>query len=279
MRPRFSGEVGLGRIDEAKAAFESVVIADQDDWPPLAGSQLWVQALRDKNDTEANAIFVTLSTRYQFEQLSELMPPELRDEIISAYFSGFDSYGAVLEFNPARVQNVQTAAAIDRFLSYDGRGDVRRQLEVSRAFRFNEQFDEAVKIAEVVSRDFPTEMEPLRHYERLLRITGKPQLAIDELNAFLARAKNGPRRSDVHILIMRARSYAALEDWENAERDIDSVMQAKTNWVHAEAPAALIKGFLLTRRGSEAEAEAIWRDTFKQYRGHLSRDAARVVPR
>jgi tetratricopeptide (TPR) repeat protein len=82
----------LGRIDEAKTAFGSVVNADGDDWPPLAGSQLWVQALREKNDAEANAIFLTLSNRYQFEQLSDLLPPELHDEIIGAYFSGFDSY-------------------------------------------------------------------------------------------------------------------------------------------------------------------------------------------
>jgi tetratricopeptide (TPR) repeat protein len=263
----------LGRIDEAKTAFGSVVNADGDDWPPLAGLQLWVQALREKNDAEANAIFLTLSNRYQFEQLSALLPPELHDEIIGAYFSGFDSYGAVLEFNPDRLQNVQTAAAIDRFLSHDGRGDVKRQLEVSRAFRFSEQFDEALKVAEGVTRDFPAELDPLRHFQRLLRITGKPQQAIDELNAFMARPENESSRSNVHIMIMRARSLAALQDWENAERDIDSAIATQTNWVHAEAPTALIKGFLLSRRGSETEAEAIWRDTFLKHRGHLGVDA------
>src|SRR6202040_994031 len=88
-----------------------------------------------------------------------------------------------------------------------------------------------------------------------------------ELDAWLLTANGDLRRDSEGVvyfpLVERARLHAALEKWDEAERDLDRFFalqseQARRSY-HFHAAACLLQGFLRERRGDQAGALAAWR--------------------
>ncbi len=258
--------VQLNRIDEAADTFSQLIAASNDRWPPLAGCQLWMLRLRQNRQADADAIYDTLSTRFRFEQLAVLIPDEVRGEILETYRNDFRTISSVLRYNPNLVRNMQRLAAVDRLLSADGKGDVFTQMEVSRAYRMMGDLDSALAVAERLAQGSDNSTV-LRHYSRLLRLTGQPDLAKKMITQMFAANPNFYSSRKTEMRAELARAHAALKEWDLCEavvddayrlhRDVERLRPDKLTYF------ALMKGFLLERRGATAQAKQIWLESFK----------------
>jgi WD40 repeat protein/tetratricopeptide (TPR) repeat protein/tRNA A-37 threonylcarbamoyl transferase component Bud32 len=264
----------LGRAEEALAILETVAKAEGERWPLLASAERWVLLLRAKRLAEANTAFDVMTDRFQFGQVSMLLPQELKQEILEAYSSDLISIGVLMRPNPDLVPSLQNLAAVDRYLSIDGHGDDFTQMEVARGYQIMGDVRSALAVAADLARHThsPTIQ---RHYLRLLRLNGEPQVALAELERIEQRHAADNTPLDRLIYIERARICAALERWAECDEAIEAF-----NEKHRENPnvaphlitySALMKGFLLEREGAHGAAEAVWREGFEAMRPELTR--------
>ncbi len=258
------------RFDEAGEVLSPLMSQASDQWGALAGIQLWVTAVRQKEPANADAVFELLENRFRFEQLATLIPTEVRDEILASYLNSFSSVSTALQFDPNRVRNMERAAAVDRLLSPDGRGRYANQMELVRVYRFIEDWPKALEVIKPLierSRDSVS----MRHYTRILKFSGQPERAIEELDRVISGRVNGGMtepRILVHYLVDRARAYYALGELQAAEADARQAVelgqsgQRRSFDPHNHSLAALMLGFLLESRGQTAAAQDVWRDGF-----------------
>jgi serine/threonine protein kinase len=263
--------VKLNREDEADLLFEELMLESGNRWPPLAGCWLWLIRLRQNRLDDADAIYTVLSSRaaeYQFSQLAALIPVELREGILSRYLRPFDSLSTLLNHSPDQMANAVRAGEVDRFLSHDGRGDPLTQMELSRALRFADDLEAALDISRDVALSTGN-VTCMRHYSRLLRLTGDPDSALREVTESIEFHKATGRHNV--LLIERARVYAALERWDEVERDINEIFKLERDrglvGIETLTYAYLIKGFLHDRKGKLDQAKLVWDEGFLRCRG------------
>ncbi len=262
----------LNRSDEAAKRFSDLLSQPQQHWPPLAGCQLWLMHLRDKQRDEANAVYDVLSIRFRFADIAALIPDSVRREILAAYDSDFKSIATVLKYNPDLVRDMQRLAAVDRFLSADGRGNVYTQLEVTRAYRMMGDLENALMLSEQISKQTDI-ITVVRHHTRLLRMTGQPERAQRYLNSVFQRNPSLTESHEMELRFERARLAAALENWTECEQILDEAYRIHRS-SHPISPdlltyLALMKGFLLDHQGARPQAEAVWREAYQAMRPAL----------
>lgn len=265
--------IELNRLDDAALLLAPLMSEPQEIWPPLAACQLWMVRLLQKNRAEADSVYETLASRFRFDQLAALVPDGLRQTILEAYRSDLSSVAGMFRYEPQRVQKMERLAAIDRLFSADGRGDDLTQIEVARAYRFLGDQHAALRIVEPVAKG-SSKSTTWRHYLRLLRMTGQPRAALEQLDQ---TAQNPVLRDDVNLLVERARVYAALEDWQACEATVDEVYWRLGSLAVDEMGtlvyAGLMKGFLLERRDAAAGAQGVWRQAFRICQPELGRSS------
>ncbi len=265
----------LNQDEEADRLFEALMLEPGDRWPPLAGCWLWLIRLRQNRVDDADAIFTVLSSRadeYQFSQLAALIPAELREGILSRYLRPFNSLFTLFNNRPEIVGNARRAVEIDRFLSHDGRGDPLTQMELSRALRFEGDLTAALEVAREVALS-TGDLTCMRHYSRLLRLSGDAGTALNEVNASIElHERLGPVPT---LLIERARVFAALKRWDEAGQDVRRVLQLEQDGTPVGPEAMsyiyLMHGFLLARQGMNGESEQAWNAGFLRCRDVLNR--------
>jgi WD40 repeat protein/tetratricopeptide (TPR) repeat protein/tRNA A-37 threonylcarbamoyl transferase component Bud32 len=268
--------MNLGRLEEAAARFAPLLEAAGERWPPLAGCYLWVIRLRQKREAEADAIFDTLSTRYRLDQFAALIPQELAAEIRASYQSKLESLSSLMRFNPELVRDHERLAAVDRFFSHDGRGNELVQMEVSRAYHLLGDIPNALQAAENVARG-SRHGTVMRHYVRLLRLSGEAQRGLEELQRFRATDTRAGSWENTTLELELARVYAALGKLNESEDVVDEMLR-RHRLVQPFEPRifvylALIKGMHLDRRGARGPAEEIWREGYLQMRPLLRKQA------
>ncbi len=255
----------LNRTEEAAARLANLLAQPHDRWPPLAGCQLWLLRLRQDQMDEANAVYDSLSIRFDFAEIAALIPEDVRREILKAYRSMFRSISTVLVYNPDLMKDIQRLASVDRFLSIDGRGIVTTQLEVVRGYRMVGDLASALAVTERMSQetDFPT---VVRHHSRMLRLTGQPIQAARYLDAVAARKSKARDPRDMMIRLEHIRVAAALGNWQRCEQMVDEAYHFHRTVGPIPSDyfsyLALMKGFMLERRGSTRQANAIWREGY-----------------
>ena len=270
----------LNRTDEAVPLLEEILAESGDRWPPLAGCQLWVLKLRQKKSIDAGNVFESLSSRYRLGQLAALLPHDIREEILERYFTTLGSVSVMTRIDPQLVAMVERGAAIDRFLSLDGRGSLKRQLAVSRAYRFVGRLEEGLQQAARVAEDYD-EPVTVRDYSRLLRLTGQPQRARELLKKALAEHTEETDRLYPHSLTREdARVLIALDRWREAEDVIDTFIAdrraadrqiTKTEW-----ELFLLKGFLREHFDDQPGATKYWREGYRLFKPVI--DGVRTEP-
>lgn len=75
----------LNRPDDAAAKLEAVMAQPGDRWPAIAAVYLWSLRLKQNRVQDADAILVTLGTRFKREQLLQLIPESTRSNITDTY--------------------------------------------------------------------------------------------------------------------------------------------------------------------------------------------------
>lgn len=268
----------LNRDAEAGPILANVFSREGKLWPPLAGCQLWAIAVQRDDRQEADAVFSSLTARFEFSEVATAIPQETRDTILKSYLGTMDHFGSVLRNDPDRISKCEQAIVIDRLLSSDGRGSYNAQLQLSRAYRYEDKFDQALESLSDLWERFPDNRTVTRHYSRVLRMVSQFQRALQVLAITRGHLRDQPAH-DLEVLLERSRVNAALERWSEAERDVDNVLAmtaqleregAPIGWlIHSESHAWLMKGFLQDRRGERAASMRTWRRGFERCRSGL----------
>lgn len=270
----------LGRSAEAEKILSEQFRNEGEIWPALAGCELWAIWLKQNRRDDANGLFTTLSSRFRFDQLATIVSAESRSVILNAYFKELDSFSSILRFDPNRVARFEQATEVDRLMSPDGRGQFRNQLQLTRAYRLVNEFEQARdRLAELWKR-FPDNPEVARHYARVLRMQNDPVEARKVVEETRERNSDIPHIQSL-LLLERAKSYISQEEWSRAEIDVDQVLgeahdierteQHENPRLNFEVRAWLIKGFLQRRRGETVAGLNSWRQGFSRCREVIRR--------
>lgn len=262
----------MKRADDAAMLFRELFSEEDERWAPAAGCQLWILLLTQRQSADAEAVYEQLQSRFRPEQLVRLVAREDRDRLIALHMKDFDSLGQILRRDPDRLRNHEQAAAIDRLLSPDGHGTLAVQFELERAYRFENRLEDALKVSQWADsitgpRDVGRDLVLLRQRARVLRQLNRPAEAVDLLTKWLAT----PSALPPHISVVQsemARCRIAMSHWQAAETEIEAVLYSHpTDSTEGLFPAAaLLKGFLLERRGELSEAQRIWSEGLQRGR-------------
>jgi tetratricopeptide (TPR) repeat protein len=279
--------LNLNRLDEAATLFEQLGGEAGPRWPLMAASQLWMLRLRQDRIDEAESVFTSIEARHKFEELAALVPDDLRQRILRSYSVAGASY---LLFNPNMVRNLERAIAVGDYLQSTEMSTFQKMI-LGRAYQMVGRHDESLRLSEEVLRWYESQpadnsrvpLFELEEYAWQLRLRGEPQRARDAVDRWLYESPGVFRRFGGHevaeLLIERARSNAALGDWETAERDIETLFKAfSARPADRQSPvyfanACMVQGFIREHGGDSAGAAAAWRRGF----GASSDDASPPV--
>jgi len=266
--------LALGRDNEAAKQFELLAAEgsaaageSQGDWPLLATCRLWLLRLQQNRSDDAEAVYQSLSARYRFEQLAALIPEDLRRDIIKQYHQGGAGLN-LLAFNPDRVRDLERAVEVERFLRVPDISHVHTKRSLLRAYRIAGQIDKAIRFAEQLVRaesvdELSSGDNLVEEYSWLMRLHGDPRQGLEEIDRRLFQSPGVYREEMTYLLVERARIHAALEQWDEAEHDIDKFFHLASDAdgidYHAYSAASLIRGFLRQRQDNESGAVEAWR--------------------
>lgn len=255
----------LNRREEAAAQFAELLAQPQEHWPPRAGCQLWLLHLRERQIAKANEIYDLLSLRFRFQDIAALIPFDVRREILLAYRDKLSELNVILRYNPDLVSDMQRVAAIDRFLSIDGRGDIYTQQGVIGAYRMMGDLETALMHSTRMVAEVDNGIAA-RHHSALLRLTGQATRAQRYLDELYERSPNFDVPGEMLLRLERVRVAAALDDWQKCEEIVDEAFR-----IHREIQPispdlftywSLIRGHLFQRHGATQQAQAIWREGY-----------------
>lgn len=259
----------LNRTSEASQVFEPLFSEPGERWPPQAGLHLWRLRMRNEQREEAEAIYKLLAARFTFSQLAMLVPANVREEILTAYTGTLTTVEKAVAFGPDEIERMRQAAEADRLLSHNGIGNPIFQFQLSRAYRYVEDYESALEVLEPIIQNtyFSTAW---RHYIRILRALGQHQKALSACDEWLATTHT-VERPNFHAMLSRMQTHLELDDWDAIEVDLLWFLNNRdhsTIDLGVVAEWYLLAGFVFADRGDLQGAEKLWRSGYQQSR-HL----------
>lgn len=256
--------LALRRSAEATPLMEQVAAEGETRWSVLATCQLWLLQLRQKRFEEAGTLFESLAARYRFEELAAIVPDEVRQDILRRYHLQLRNVN-LIKPDPQRVRNAERAVAIEDFLSTGGPSAGTMRWPLYRAYHSAGRLQEALDVLGERVRHSKAQgrfdSRAVLEYSWLLRLLGRPHEALAEVDHCLFEKPGVYRTSQLTLLLERARIHIALEQWDQAEREIEDLFRLTTSKTLVEpyySAACLVRGFLRERRGDTAGAKAAW---------------------
>ena len=253
-----------GQTDEAHEILGRLAASEGDRWPMLAACHIWLEDVRAKRFNEAQQVFDTLSARYGTEKFAQIIPSDLREQILAAYrMHSRDFYLYAPDAN--RVLNLERAIDVERALG----GAVDRYANgrwyLLRAYHAAGRIDDALALAkEVIGDAQPGNLgfglTWAGEYAWLLAVSGRREEALAFLDRLLVEGE--ARSYSYWLLLSRAQIYAAEGRWQEAERDIEELVQFEPVEQMPEASRplpSLVRGLLRQHRGDAEGALAAWR--------------------
>jgi len=262
--------IALERMDEATEILGVVANEEGNRWPLIAGCQLWSIRLQQRRPDEAYAAFLALSSRYAFNQLREQVPRDLVASIVEQYREKSGGLGWY-SYNPDLIQNLERSIAVQQFFGVEGLSlDVPR-LYLCRAYHLKGDNRTAIFRAERILREQTSFHGENQHrflqlcelYSWLLRLEGEAPRALSILDQQLLDSDGQYRADRLALLVERARVHTALEQWEDAEKDLTTLLSrsSATELGYARhSGCCLLLGCLRDRRGDREGALSAWRD-------------------
>jgi tetratricopeptide (TPR) repeat protein len=264
--------LALRRTGEAAAYFERVAAAKPEEgepWPLVATVQRWLLYVREEKFDLAEPFLTHIQVNYpHLEDLLQVIPADVRFQILDAY--GRQTSLADNLLTPTAAGVAERYVAVGKALQAPPGRMLPAYRRLTRVYALTGQEEKALQTAQdalLVGDTWPGSMaEVPEEYCWLLRRRRGPERALEEINRRLAAAAAGPGRqaSDPGLLLERARTFIALQKWDDAEKDVALVVQGSHYYVVCQA--ALLQGFLRERRGDEQGALAAWRGgVFKRW--------------
>jgi serine/threonine protein kinase/tetratricopeptide (TPR) repeat protein len=278
--------VRLRRAEEAAQLFAPLVSAEGDRWPLLAACQLWMLHIQQKKFDDLDTLLTTLSARFNREQLAAYVPTHLRQDTVNSAQVNMSNH---ILLDPAILRRAEQALAIARFFEentqvYWGRYHLA-QLYCSAG-----QEDKALPLLRECVRESETLLLSegrmnyelvwsLRWYNWLLRRRGESAEALRQVDRCLFDETGRPRwtalgdgqttqtvddgrlQPFLALYLERARTHAALGQWQRAEADLDEIARLLPHSTSYQLYAShlLMKGILCDRRGDAEGAKRAWR--------------------
>jgi hypothetical protein len=260
----------LRREKDAVPLFEQVSAEQGPRWPVVAGFQLWPILVRQQRLADADAVFHRVSSHYQAGQAAALLPDSIRKDIREAYrrlLRGYyDNFYYQIRFDPERARNLNRAVQVETYLQGSGGSSPElKALKVIQVLHYHQtdQAERALRAAEELLRDpagctYEQIWIVLDIYAWLMQRNRTPQRGLDEVDRWL-RAPGGYRPVGLQLLVNRARLHAALNQWDQAERDLDDLLRLSAPDYYPRLDAYVLLGFLRERRSDGPGAQAAWR--------------------
>jgi WD40 repeat protein/tRNA A-37 threonylcarbamoyl transferase component Bud32/tetratricopeptide (TPR) repeat protein len=266
-------QLALRREAEASKLFEGVVGEEGPRWPIVAAYQLWLIHVQHGRLREADGVFATLTSRAQAtgNDLLKHVPQYARDRILAAYTKDFTQRNLWLRPNPDVLRNLEQAAELVRLFQAPAGERLRLQRSFLLAYHLQGQLATAVQLAEQLldADEYWTpenrvreQADVLLRYAWLQRQQGNPAAALKRVDQALFERPGVPRPQVPFLFVERCRIHAALQQWDEAEQDLEQFFRAvpagSGDYEHFAA-ASLARGWLRERRGDQPGALAAYR--------------------
>lgn len=254
----------LNRDTDAAARWEGVAGESGDRWPLVASCQLWALRLRQKRWSDAEAVFTNLSNRYTFEELAAVVPEEDRQPLLREYaLSGADW----IMFTTGMEGRYERVLKVLEYLRAPLASRMGASKNLMRAYQLVGRNTDALHVVEEILREWAQVRamgvrDVVVEYAFLLRLTGRPERAKDELGRWAALIDH-----PADVLLEQARTAAALGDLDQADLFLDhceEVLRKKGKQTETLGFSGvyLLRGFLLEKRGDLDKAQEVWRQGF-----------------
>jgi tetratricopeptide (TPR) repeat protein len=263
--------VALHRQEEAARLLAPLCGEAGERWPLVAACQLWLIYLRQNRAVEAESLVESLLSRgYSADRLAAVFPEDLRQNLWLYYNKDFSGFTLLFQADPKRVAGLERLAAIHDLLALEGYQRAFFHQKLVRAYRLTGEDRKAFEFMRGIvqgevgpSRGTgPGAAVPvyqLEEFSWLAREQGRAAEALEPINRHLALSQSEPA---YHALrVERARLYAALNRWQEAEADLTEFLRlvaptdANYQWFSG---ACLLQGFLRERRGDRKGALESW---------------------
>jgi WD40 repeat protein/tetratricopeptide (TPR) repeat protein/predicted Ser/Thr protein kinase len=256
--------LALKRPAEATPLLERLASEAEARWSILATCQLWLLHLRQNRFEEASVLFESLAVRYRFEELAASIPDEVRHDILWSYGSQ-TRHVNLFKPDPQRVRNAERASAVEDFFNSAGQSSLMMKWFLCRAYHADGQLEKAVALLGERLRQAAAagmfDFNAVNEYSWMLRVLGRTREALTEVDRCLFEKPGVYRSSQKPLLLERARLHAALEQWDQTERDLDDLFRLTPPEAlegQYRTSAQLLRGVLRERRGDVAGAKAAW---------------------
>jgi tetratricopeptide (TPR) repeat protein len=256
----------LGRLDDAQQVFERLSNVSVDRWNTLADFQLWARALETKQADRSEAIYLRLSEKYSFEDLSRIAPDSIRRRIAQFSTSELSNYERYLFYDPNRLAKSQRAFDVLALLEPGSEaygiaaGALIRDAEVLG------RHDLALQVLHQMARNPWIWAFDVMLFE-VLRNSGKPEAALEEVEKLVQSGRLSGRQYEGMIAHERACCLHALGRIGEA-REIVSIALPPLRALSAEVgePSEELSYLLRTHAvlqedaGNHETALAAWRE-------------------
>jgi tetratricopeptide (TPR) repeat protein len=270
--------VQMNRLDEAAALFEPLAAEVAERWPLVAACQLWL--LRLQRGEETGPLFATLSARLRPGELATYVAQDLKDRLFR--MSPLTKFEMLLPNARVARRLEESVELADLFEELNARCMGRYHLAIVQALlgaedRARPVIAEAKPLALQAIASLPSTYDyPVwiaRWDAWLVRRHGQPRPALQALQAYVGdvtralenRFPDDPKLqklvAPLHLDV--ARLHAALGEWVEAEREVDTFLKLTpdpiANYNHY-ANGWLLKGFLCEQRKAPEEAQRAWKE-------------------
>jgi hypothetical protein len=272
-------------------------------WPLMARLQLFLVRLRQNQLEEADSLLKGLAftptdvmegppSRPRLEQLADLVPDEVFQEIWQASFptyAGLNLVLLVVRFNPHYLDLLEQLDVLAGYLHFQPRQRTLLKFTLVWAYLLADRNSDATRTLkdllerendEVQQLGLQVDLIPL--YCWLLCASGEATSALEVVGRYLEERPGVYREPYLFLLGERARIHAVLKQWDQAEKDLDEwfrVASEERMSYLGYGTAWLLRGFLEEQRGRPDRAVAAWRrGLFKAYAQRKGRPPARPDP-
>jgi tetratricopeptide (TPR) repeat protein len=253
--------IRTSRRDDAIALYDALMREPGTQWPASAGCQLWRLYLEAGRRDDAYAAIDAVSSRFSMQELTDYLSDDMRRMLLGIYVNEFSQFNLLQYPDPRAIERLQQAVGLTELLDTN-----QAKIYLIRAYESVDDFDRATTAAEeLISGDLDlfswyTTMA-IEEYGTLMRMRKTPQAALDRLHKLLLDERGQVRPQFWHLLIERARLLAAMNRFDEAERDVKAYLEGSRGGASYayHGIASLMLGFLREQRGDAAGALAAWR--------------------
>lgn len=263
---------------EARREFEAILKEEallsppEQRWYLPTVCQLWMLNVQEDRMAEADLFIDDMGARFDFTQLSLLLPVDVRKKIIDAYKRemGLNGYYAILDL-PKKIRQLERADRILSLMGARGAELINVKFKLGEAYLIAEDFQSLEKLL-ADSRDFARTDDERANFDTmemwlLLQKQG-PDQAIEFLNSRMFDAEGKLKKGFGGYWVTRAAIYARQQDWQKAEQELQTYLaRSETDRDNfADLDAWLLYGFVRKRLGDPDKGRPQWEQGFDRAR-------------